>query len=107
MRRARFHVRLQPMPTVFIPAMMQKLTEGQGSVELDGANVRELVNNLDKRYPGCRDWLVDGTELKPNISVAIDGAITPMGLLEEVDPDSEVHFVAALAGGADSAAVPR
>ncbi len=95
------------MPTVFIPAMMQKLTAGAGSIELDGSNVRELVNNLDKRYPGCRDWLVDGTVLKPNISVAVDGAIAPMGLLEDVNPDSEVHFVAALAGGADSAAVPR
>ena len=95
------------MPTVFIPAMMQKLTAGEASIELDGTNVRELVKNLDKRYQGCRDWLVDGTELKPNISVAIDGAIAPMGLLEEVNQDSEVHFVAALAGGADSAAVPR
>ncbi len=95
------------MPTVFIPAMMRKLTAGEASIELDGTNVRELVNNLDKRYPGCRDWLVDGTVLKPNISVAVDGAIAPMGLLEDVNPDSEVHFVAALAGGADSAAVPR
>ena len=95
------------MPTVFIPAMMQKLTAGEASIELDGKNVRELVKNLDKRYPGCRDWLLDGTELKPNISVAVDGAIAPMGLIEQVNQDSEVHFVAALAGGTASAAASR
>ena len=87
------------MPVVFIPSMMQKLTGGARRVELEGSNVRELVKNLEKRYPGCERWLVDGAELKSNVSVAVDGAMAPMGLLEKVDENSEVHFVAALAGG--------
>ena len=90
------------MATVFIPSMMQRLTSHKESIEVPGSNVRELVKNLDTLYPGCKDWLVEDMELKPNISVSIDGALTPMGLLAEVKEDSEVHFVAALAGGSFS-----
>jgi len=31
--------------------------------------------------------------------VAVDGEISPLGLLERVHPSSEVHFVAAIRGG--------
>ncbi len=37
--------------------------------------------------------------LLPNISVAVDGEVSPMGLLETVGPASEVHFVTAIKGG--------
>jgi hypothetical protein len=37
--------------------------------------------------------------LRPNISVAVDGEVTPMGLLEGVGEQSEIHFVAAIKGG--------
>lgn len=87
------------MATVFIPSMMQRLTSHKESVEVPGSDVRELIKNLDALYPGCKDLLVDNMELKPNISVAVDGMLSQMGLLAEVTKDSEVHFVAALAGG--------
>jgi len=38
--------------------------------------------------------------LRPNISVAVDGEVTPMGLIEAVGPASEVLFIAAIKGGA-------
>ena len=87
------------MAIVFIPSMMQRLTNRRESIEVPGSTVREIINNLDAFCPGCKDWLVEGAELKPNISVAIDGMLNPMGLISEVTEDSEVHFVASLAGG--------
>jgi len=60
------------------------------------STVREVVNNLD---PALRAALLDGTKLKPNLAVAVDGAVAPMGLLERVEPGSEIHFVAAISGG--------
>jgi hypothetical protein len=42
---------------------------------------------------------VDQGKLRTNISVAVDGEVTPMGLLEAVGPQTEVHFVAAIKGG--------
>ena len=79
--------------------MMQKLTGGAQQVVVEGSSVRQVIKNLDKVHPGVKDWLLDDNQLKSNISVAIDGVVTPMGLLEEVDDASEVHFVAAISGG--------
>lgn len=87
------------MARVFIPFSLQELTGGRRELDLAGSNVREIVDQLEALYPGVRDQLVDGSHLRLNITVAVDGEISPMGLLEEVGEDSEVHFVAAIRGG--------
>jgi len=87
------------LPTVYIPALLRGLTGGRSSFEAEGATVREVIDNLERAWPGIRDRLVDEGRLRPNLSVAVDGEISPLGLLESVEPSSEVHFVAAISGG--------
>lgn len=67
---------------------------------MEGATIREVIDNLEQTWPGIRERLVTENRLRSNISVAVDGEITPLGLLEPVSPMSEVHFVAAISGGA-------
>jgi len=88
------------LPTVFIPTLLQTLTGGRSSVEVEGATVRQVIDNLEQAWPGIRERLLDQGKLRPNISIAVDGEVTPMGLLEPVTPSSEVHFIAAIKGGA-------
>ena len=88
------------MATVFIPSLMQKLSDGKSRVEIEGSSVRQIVNNLEAQYPGFMERLVEDGRIKGNISVAIDGEITPLGMLEKVGEDSEVHFLPAIGGGA-------
>jgi molybdopterin converting factor small subunit len=88
------------MATVHIPALLQDLTGGRRRLEIAGATVREVLDNLEREFPGIRDRVVEGDRLRPNVSVAVDGDISPLGLLERVDTGSEVHFVAAIRGGA-------
>ena len=87
------------MATVFIPSLMQKLSDGKNRVEIEGSSVRQIVNNLEAQYPGFMERLVEDGRIKGNISVAIDGEITPLGMLEKVGEDSEVHFLPAIGGG--------
>ena len=87
------------MATVFIPALMQNLTGSRQTVEVEGSTVRQIVENLDKAYPGIKDRLVEGNRLKSNISVAVDGEVTPLGMLERVGESSEVHVLPAIGGG--------
>jgi molybdopterin synthase sulfur carrier subunit len=87
------------MATVFIPSLMQKLTGGQQQVAVSGSTVREIINNLEEEYPGVKERLMDKFRLKPNITVAVDGEVTPIGMLEKVGEDSEVHFLPAIGGG--------
>ena len=84
------------MATVFIPSLMQKLTGGQAQVTVPGSRVCEIVRNLEKEYPGIMERLMEGGRIKPNISVAVDGEVSPIGILEKVGEDSEVHFLPAI-----------
>ncbi len=88
------------MPTVFIPALLQSLTGGKSTLEVEGATVREVLENLERVYPGLSARLLDRGRLRPNISVAVDGRVGSRGLREPVSPSSEVHFITAIAGGA-------
>ena len=88
------------MATVFIPSLMQSLTDGKHEVEIGGSTVRQIINNLEAAFPGMKERLLDKDQMKPNISVAVDGEVTPLGLLEKVGENSEVHFLPAIGGGA-------
>jgi molybdopterin converting factor small subunit len=87
------------VPQVFLTPLLAHLAAGNTAVEVPGATVRQVIDNLDRRFPGVRDALVEGNRLRKNIAVAVDGAVCPMGLLEQVEEHNEIHFVAAVSGG--------
>jgi len=88
------------MPRVFLPSMLREAAGGDAEHEASGATVAELLDDLDGRFPGLRARLVDSAgDLKGNLAVAVDGEVSPLGLLERVDPEAEVHFVPAISGG--------
>ena len=87
------------MPIVFVPSLMQKLCDGEQKLVIEGSNLRQVIDNLDSQYSGFKDRLVEDGKIKPNISVAVDGEITPLGMIQKVRPDSEVHFLPAISGG--------
>tara|TARA_B100000676_G_C17781587_1_gene682207 strand:+ start:486 stop:722 length:237 start_codon:yes stop_codon:yes gene_type:complete len=78
---------------------MQKLTEGQTQIAVEGETVRQVVEALEERYPGFKDRIVAGDRIKTEIAVAVDGDVVAAGLRARVGPESEVHFLPALAGG--------
>ena len=84
-----------------MPPRMQQLTGGKQQVQVPGATVRQVINNLEKEYPGTREWLIDPEEddLVPGVAVIVDGETSLMGLLERVQENSEVHFLPAIGGG--------
>ena len=88
------------MANVFIPSLMQSLTDGEKQVRVEGSTVRQIINNLDGMYPGVKARLVEDDRVKPSISVAVDGEVTTLGMLERVNENSEVHFLPAIGGGA-------
>ena len=87
------------MPIVFVPSLMQKLCDGEQKQVIEGTNLRQVNDYLDSQYSGFKDRLVEDGKIKPNISVAVDGDITPLGMIQKVRPDSEVHFLHAYSCG--------
>lgn len=88
------------MPIAIIPALLRKLTAGRERVAVRGRNVREIVADLERQFPGLADQLLGAGEIKPSIAISIDGEVVPGGVLEPVGENSEVHFLPALGGGA-------
>jgi len=84
---------------VHIPAGLRELTGGKSTVEASGATVRELIDDLERRWPGIRERLIEDGRLRQNITVAVDGEVSPLGIREKVEGAGEVHFVAAIRGG--------
>ena len=68
-------------------------------MDVDANTVREVVDRLDERFPGVRNRLCDGDELKPGLTVAVDGHVSALGLLHRTAKASEVHFLPAIGGG--------
>jgi sulfur-carrier protein len=93
------------MAVVWIPSLLQNLTGGAENVSVPGATVGEIIDHLEARFPGIKDRLVNGTEIRPHIAVAIDGDVSPEGLEQDVQEASEIHFIPALSGGLTD--VPR
>ena len=87
------------MARVFIPTMLQSMTGGVKQVDFQASTVRQVIDQLDRLFPGMKDRLVEGGRIRPNLAVAVDGDVARLGLLEKVGENSEVHFVPAIGGG--------
>ncbi len=87
------------MPVVWIPPLLRELTGGQESARVPGQTVRQVIEHLEKTYPGIRARLCEGDRLRPGLSVVVDGAVSRRGLAHPLDEASEVHFVPAVSGG--------
>lgn len=87
------------MPTLWIPAPLRDLTQGKSSVTVTGSTVREAIENLELQFPGIKERLCENEKIRPNISVLVDGHVTPLKIRERLQETSEVHFVVRISGG--------
>ena len=87
------------MATVFIPAQLRELSGGIQSVELEAKNVRGVVQQLDAMFPGFKDRICTDGNISPSLQVSIDSVLTSRGMIANIQPLSEVHFIPAIGGG--------
>ncbi|MDP6822544.1 MAG: MoaD/ThiS family protein [Dehalococcoidia bacterium] len=88
------------MARVFIPQPLRKLTNGQIETQIPGKNLREVIENLEKEFPGAAEYLLNDGNLKPGIAAIVGEQATRQGLLHKIEDDeTEVHFLPAIAGG--------
>ncbi len=90
------------MSSVFIPSPLRRYTAGQSKVQVSGATINELIENLERQFPGVKSRLCDESgQIKRYVNVfvndeeirALQGANTRLA-----DRD-EITIVPAMAGG--------
>lgn len=70
--------------------------------EVPGATVRELLAELDRRYPGFSGYIVDELgRLRRHVNVFVreEPIFDREALDDKVGPDDKVHILQALSGG--------
>ena len=91
------------MPTVFIPPPLRSLTDGKRQVEVAGANVLAALEDLDRRFPGVLDRVVEVSGPRPvlraGLQISVGSEMVAQGLRQAVNVDDEIHILPAIGGG--------
>ena len=88
--------------TVRIPTPLQRLTNGQGEVQCEGTTVTELLNDLERRYPGIRERICDAQgKLRRFVNVFVNEEDIRFlqGDQTAINSGDEVSIIPAIAGG--------
>ena len=87
---------------VRVPTPLQKLTDGKAEVECKGATVIELVNNLEKKYPGTKERLCDENgNIRRFINIFVNEKDIRFlkGQKTKLKNGDEISIIPAIAGG--------
>jgi molybdopterin synthase sulfur carrier subunit len=87
---------------VSIPTPMRTLTGGSDEVAAAGGTVGDVIADLEKRYPGMKDRLLDekGVRRFINIFVGDEDIRFLDGLKTELKSGDRISIIPAIAGGA-------
>ena len=88
------------MAVVVVPPLLRPLTGDADRIEVEGATLRRVINELEARYPGVKARLVEGNKIRPEISIAVNGGIVAAGLVEPIAEHDEIVIIPAISGGA-------
>lgn len=72
---------------------VRAFTAGLDSFDVRAADVRGLIDELERRFPGL------GAHVEARMAIAIDGEIHQDALGAQLAPDSEVVLIPRIAGG--------
>ena len=88
--------------TVRIPASLRKFAAGQDAVAVEGKDVREVLDHLDKNHPGIKAKLCDDSgNVRRFINIYADSEDIRFldNLNTAAQSGSEVEIIPAIAGG--------
>jgi len=88
--------------TVRIPTPLRKLTNGADEVSVEGANIGELIDNLETAHPGLKARLCDDAgEIRRFVNVYVNDEDVRFleGRGTALKAGDEVSIVPAIAGG--------
>ena len=87
---------------VRIPTPLRSVTKGAAEVQAAGDSVAEVIEDLERQFPGMRERLLeDGGELRRFINVYVNEEDIRFlqGAKTTLRPGDEVSIVPAIAGG--------
>lgn len=74
----------------------------QNEIEVEGDSVREVLHNINERFPGLSDYIVDERgRLRKHVNIYVGNALIRdrESLSDPVKPSDKIYFFQALSGG--------
>ena len=90
------------MVSVGLPSYLQQFAGGQERVDVEGADLAEVLDALGKKFPGVKSRvLTEQGEIRPHINVFVGERNSRFenGLRTAVPDGAEVLILAAVSGG--------
>ena len=87
---------------VRIPTPLRKLTKDKDTVQATGGTIQDIIDNLEKQYPGLRERLCDERgELRRFVNVYLNDEDIrfAQGKSTPVKDSDEISIIPAIAGG--------
>ncbi len=92
--------------TVRIPQPLRRFTENRDVIELSAGTVGELLEQLERQYPGITERLREPNgQLRRFVNIYVDGEDIRFlsGLATELKDGMEISIIPAIAGGSEHA----
>jgi molybdopterin converting factor small subunit len=84
---------------IHIPTPLRSYTR-QSIVQANGATLAELLNDLERQFPGIRFRMInEQDEIREHIKIFVNQRIV-QDLREQLKPDDQVRLIMAISGGA-------
>ncbi len=90
------------MATVKIPAPLRKLTGDRRAVSAAGKTLAEVIEDLDRQFPGIKARMLDGDgKVHAFVNIFVDDQDIRFlqGLATTLRQDAEISIIPAMAGG--------
>lgn len=86
---------------VKIPTPLQRLTQGKEEVDGEPGSIIELINALDKKYPGLGERISEGGKIRRFVNIYVNEEDIRFLNAEEtnVKDGDQISIVPAIAGG--------
>jgi len=88
--------------TVRVPTPLQKLTQNQAEVKASGTTIKELIEDLEKNFPGIKERVCDETgKIRRFINIYVNEEDVRFLQQDEtpLEDGDEVSIIPAIAGG--------
>jgi molybdopterin synthase sulfur carrier subunit len=91
-----------PTTTVILPPALRKRADHQARLQVEGTTIREIIEALERRFPGIRFNLCDETgELRPYVNIFIEKENIRylQGLDTPIHTEGRIYILPSVAGG--------
>jgi sulfur-carrier protein len=86
------------MPRVVLTGSIRQHAGGLGVVEVGSKTARAAIGELEAAHPTLRGWVVDERgALRRHVKLFLGAEAVSLDVA--LDPDAELHIVAAISGG--------